>query len=228
MHPTVVGRRHSQRIIYYLTEEECKRLLGVITTQHDRAIFLFAYHHGLLASELGVLERTDLVLKQGQIAIHRLKDSLSAIYPMQPDMQKLLRAYLRSRTDDSPYLFISSRRMPIDPRTLWYLTDRYVDKAGLPAKEHKFYCLKHSIATHLPDAGADLSFVKDWLGHANTQNTTISASLTIGTRNAEMQTLRQYLTRLKHRNPVSIYDIPLPKPFGNSHKTSLRILWIAT
>ena len=32
---------------------------------------------------------------------------------------------------------------------------------------------KHSIATHLLDAGADLAFVKDWLGHANIQNTTI-------------------------------------------------------
>jgi len=185
MHPTVVGRRHSRRIIYSLTEEECKRLLGVITTQCDRAIFLFAYHHGLLASETGLLQRTSVVLKQEQITMHRLKDSLSAIYPMQPEMRKFVRASLRSFMDDSPYLFISNRRMPIDRRTLWYLTDRYVDKAGLPAKEHKFHCLKHSIATHLPDAGADLSFVNDWLGHANTQNTTISASLTTGTRDAE-------------------------------------------
>jgi site-specific recombinase XerD len=36
---------------------------------------------------------------------------------------------------------------------------------------------KCSIATHLPDAGANLALVKDWLGHANIQNTTISAQL---------------------------------------------------
>jgi site-specific recombinase XerD len=42
----------------------------------------------------------------------------------------------------------------------------------------KFYCLKQAIATHLCDAGADVAFVKDWLGHANIQNTTISARLT--------------------------------------------------
>jgi site-specific recombinase XerD len=41
--------------------------------------------------------------------------------------------------------------------------------------------LKHSIATHLLDAGADLAFVKDWLGHANIQNTTIYARLTTAT-----------------------------------------------
>jgi hypothetical protein len=36
---------------------------------------------------------------------------------------------------------------------------------------------KHTIATHLLDAGADLALVKDWLRHANIQNITISAQL---------------------------------------------------
>jgi site-specific recombinase XerD len=53
--------------------------------------------------------------------------------------------------------------------------------AGLPVEKRKFHCLKHSIATHLLDAGADLAFVKDWLGHANIQNTTIYAWLTTAT-----------------------------------------------
>ncbi len=59
--------------------------------------------------------------------------------------------------------------------------DTYATTAGLPKEKHKFHCLKHSIATHLLDAGADLSFVKDWLGHANIQNTTIYARLTTAT-----------------------------------------------
>jgi len=44
--------------------------------------------------------------------------------------------------------------------------------AELPAEKGKFHCLKHSIVAHLLDAGADLALVKDWLGHANIQNTT--------------------------------------------------------
>ena len=85
---------------------------------------------------------------------------------MQPDMIKLLRSYLRTHTDGSPYLFRSNRRVPID-RSLYYLLDPYADQAGLPEKKHPFHCLEHSIAMHLLDAGGDLSFVKEWLGRTN-------------------------------------------------------------
>jgi site-specific recombinase XerD len=51
----------------------------------------------------------------------------------------------------------------------------YGQVADWPPEKHKFYCLKHSIATHLLDVGADLACVQDWLGHANIQNITIYA-----------------------------------------------------
>jgi len=174
-------KRPRQRVIHFLTQEEMKRLLAVIKDKRDRAIFLTAYRHGLRASEIGLLQKTSVDMKQGRITIQRLKGSLSAVYPMQPDEIKLLRSYLRSREDESPYLFVSNRNVPIDRRTLWVLMQEYGKAAGLPKEKRKFHALKHSIATHLLDAGADLSFVKDWLGHANIQNTTIYARLTTAT-----------------------------------------------
>jgi site-specific recombinase XerD len=67
-----------------------------------------------------------------------------------------------------------------------FLPARY---SGLPREKWKFHCLKHSMATHLLDAGADLAFVKDWLGHANMQNTTIYARLTTVTLDAQARTI---------------------------------------
>jgi site-specific recombinase XerD len=174
-------RRREERVITFLTQDEMKRLFKVIRSRRDKAIFLVAYRHGLRASEIGLLQRTDVDMKQGRIAIHRLKGSLSAVYPMQPDVMKAIRSYLRTRQDESPYLFVSNRNVPIGRFMLLHLMQTYGEQAGIPPEKRKFHCLKHSIATHLLDAGADLAFVKDWLGHANIQNTTIYARLTTAT-----------------------------------------------
>jgi site-specific recombinase XerD len=172
-----------------LTQDELKRLVSTIKDKRNRAIILMAYRHGLRASEIGLLQRADIDLKQGRVTIHRLKGSLSGVYPMQPDMMKLLRSYLRERTDESPYLFISNRNVPIERTPLWRIMQRYGTLAKLPKAKQKFHILKHSIATHLLDAGADLSFVKDWLGHANIQNTRIYARVTTGTRDSKARQL---------------------------------------
>ena len=181
--------RRRDEVPDFFTQEEMRRLLAVIKSKRDRALFLLAYRHGLRASEIGLLQRGDVDVKQGRITIHRLKGSLSGVYPLQPDVIKLLRSYLRSRTDESPYLFISNRNVPIDRRTLWYLMDRYAKRAGLPPEKHKFHCLKHSICTHLLDAQADISFVQDWVGHKNIQNTRVYAKLTTTTRDTQARKL---------------------------------------
>jgi integrase/recombinase XerD len=181
--------RRGERAINFLTQDELRQLLKVIHSKRDKAIFLVAYRHGLRASEIGLLQRADVDVKQGRVSIHRLKGSISGVYPMQPDILKAVRSYLRTRADESPYLFLSNRNVPISRFMLWELMQQYGEIAGLPVEKRKFHCLKHSIATHLLDAGADLAFVKDWLGHANIQNTTIYARLTTATLDAQARTI---------------------------------------
>jgi site-specific recombinase XerD len=61
----------------------------------------------------------------------------------------------------------------------------YGKLVDIPASKRHFHVLKHSIATHLLDAGADLRFVQDWIGHASSKNTVIYAQLTSRRRDAE-------------------------------------------
>jgi len=57
------------------------------------------------------------------------------------------------------------------------LMKEYAELANIPPEKRHFHVLKHSIATHLLDASADIRFVQDWLGHANIQNTVVYAAL---------------------------------------------------
>jgi site-specific recombinase XerD len=174
------GKRRGARTIHFLTQDEVRRLFAVIKSKRDKVMFLLAYRHGLRASEIGLLQRMDVDLKQGRIAIHRLKGSLSAVYPCSRILARCCLpisgpALIPHRISSSPI-----GGDPINRRTLWCVMGMYGEKAGLPPEKQKFHCLKHSIATHLLDAEADLAFVKHWLGHKNIQNTTIYAQLTTG------------------------------------------------
>ena len=134
-------RRTEQRTIHFLTQDELRRLFKVMKSKRDRAIFLVAYRHGLRASEIGLLQRADVDAKQGRISIHRLKGSISGVYPMQPDVLKAIRSYLRTRADESPYLFVSNRGVPISRYMLHHLMQTYGEVAGLPREKRKFHCL---------------------------------------------------------------------------------------
>ena len=83
--------------ITFLTQEEVRRLFAVIPGKRDRALFQLAYHHGLRASEVSLLQRDDVHAKQGRIYIPRVKGSIAKTYPLQPDDLRCLRAYLRTR-----------------------------------------------------------------------------------------------------------------------------------
>jgi type 1 fimbriae regulatory protein FimB len=174
--------------IKFLTTAEAQRLFAVITDKRDRAMFLTAYRHGLRASEVGLLRTSDLDFTKLRIMVHRIKGSHSGEHPLQPDESRVLKAHLKARNSESPILFTSNRKLPISRRMLDVLMKQYGEEAKLPKDKQHFHALKHSVATHLLDAGADLRFVQDWLGHSNIQNTVVYTFLTASTREAKART----------------------------------------
>lgn len=182
--------------IKFLTSDELKQLMSVIDNKRDKALFLIAYRHGLRASEVGMLQVTDLDFKQNKIMIHRLKGSHSGTQPLQPDEIKTLKAYLKARLNQaSPILFLSRNNTPVHRRTLDDLMKKYGQLANLPPDKQHFHVLKHSIATHLLEVSGDLRFVQDWLGHSNIQNTIIYSYLTSTTRDQKARTLFMKMTK---------------------------------
>jgi site-specific recombinase XerD len=181
--------------IRFLTLDETRRLFSVIKDKRDKALFLIAYRHGLRASEVGLLQVNDVDFKEMRIMIHRLKGSKSGRYPMQADEARALKAYIKHRNSHSPTLFTNNRGLPITRNGLLWLIKEYGKKAKVPEDKQFFHVLKHSIATHLLDAGAELRFVQDWLGHSNIQNTVIYTYLSSSTRE---QKARAAFMKLPH------------------------------
>jgi integrase len=173
---------YNHREPIFLTQDELGRLFQAIGNRRDRALWLIAYRHGLRASEIGLLRREDVDLDNYRLRIFRLKGSLGGLHPLQPDEVKALRAYLRTRKDDNPVLFLSKKGNPLHRKTLDWLMRKYGAAADLPKEKRHFHTLKHSIATHMLEANGDVMFVKDWLGHKNIQNTLIYAQLTSAAR----------------------------------------------
>jgi len=190
--PQLTRARRSQTI-KFLTLDETRRLFSSINDKRDKAIFLLAYRHGLRASEVGLLRVSDLDLKRLRVMLHRLKGSLSGEHPLQADEARALKAWLKSRDTDSPILFPSRRGLPISRQMLDVLMKGYGEEAAVPKDKRHFHVLKHSIATHLLDAGAELRFLQDWLGHSNIQNTVIYTALVSTSRETKA---RQYFLKL--------------------------------
>lgn len=191
--PIIQSRARRTETVKFLTFDETKRLFKNITSKRDKAIFLLAYRHGLRASEVGLLRKSDVDLKTLRVMLHRKKGSLSGEHPLQADEVRALKAYLKTREDSLPYLFPSRKGSPISRAMLDVLIKGYGEAANLPEEKRHFHVLKHSIATHLLEADAELRFVQDWLGHANIQNTVIYTTLVSSSRE---QKARKYFLKL--------------------------------
>lgn len=169
--PPHVQQRLSK--IHVLTHAELGRLFAVITDLRDQALFLVAYRHALRASEVSQMEMTDLDFLNTRIKIRRVSRGFDHHHPLQKDEVATLKRYLKTRNDESIVLFLGVQGNSISRRGLDWLMKSYGELAKVPKSKRHFHALKHSVATHLLSAGADLRYVHEWLGHKALENTAL-------------------------------------------------------
>lgn len=179
------AQKKKSRDLKYLTEEETGRLFAAIRAskglwaERDLALFEVAYHRGLRASEVRLMETGHV--QRGRIYTTRLKNGVSNWYVATEREDKALRAWMRVRTRlkiESKALFISSRRRPISRQQLDVLIKAYGKEAGIPQEKCHFHVLRHTSAmTLLNQCEARIEEVQDHLGHVDIRNTMIYARL---------------------------------------------------
>lgn len=190
--------------IKYLTREETVRFFGAITDPRDRALFATIYHYGLRVSEATLLELADVDLERGRIRVRRVKNGIGGERPLLASTARCLREYLAVRKPAAgrprPTALFTGRQGGLGRQRIEQLFRRYAEEARLGA-EFSVHCLRHSIATHLLEAGLDIEYVRDHLGHVNIQNTAIYARITDRRRDLVFRKLEESPEIVKPLHP---------------------------
>ena len=176
--PPTKKRKRVKKEPPYLQYEEVDRLFRVIDSPRDRAIFRLAYHAGLRASEVGILQLRDYNPRTERVFVHRLKKSNSGEHHLCREEARVLHAWLKVRGPLPGPMFSSNRRTGIKRSVLDTMMKRYAEMAGIPAELQHFHILKHTCATHLMDKGFGIERVQDWLGHVSISSTAIYGHIT--------------------------------------------------
>ncbi len=140
-------------------------------TARDAALLTLLYGCGLRISEALSLKGSDSPL--GTSLRVTGKGSKTRISPVLPAVAEAIAAYVRelpfAPAPDEP-LFRAKRGGPFSPRHAQALMQRLRGRLGLPDSATP-HALRHSFATHLLGAGADLRSIQELLGHASLSTT---------------------------------------------------------
>jgi integrase/recombinase XerC len=139
--------------------------------QRDQAVLLLLWGCGLRISEALSLKTRDAPLPDALRITG--KGGKTRLSPVLPAVREAVDAYLAATPwvggPDEP-LFRAIRGGPLKPRQVQALMQRLRGRLGLPERATP-HALRHSFATHLLGAGADLRSIQELLGHASLSTT---------------------------------------------------------
>jgi site-specific recombinase XerD len=180
-----------ERQVKFLSGEQVDRLLNAPTLstiqgKRDKAILEILFSTGLRVSELTKLNRDKIDLDRREFGIIG-KGGKARVVFLSTRSVEWLNKYLAERRDHYKPLFIRHKgkmdpsvpdeKMRLTPRSVQRMIKKYVKKIKLPVDATP-HVLRHSFATDLLMAGADIRSVQEMLGHKNIATTQIYTHVT--------------------------------------------------
>ncbi len=183
--------RIKERQVSFLTGEQVDRMLNAptlstISGKRDKAILEMFFSTGLRVSELVGIDRDDIDFDRRELGIVG-KGGRARVVFLSARAADWLQKYLDARHDKYSPLFIrhsgrvgpgvSDEKMRLTPRSVQRMVKKYARKMKIPV-EVTPHVLRHSFATDLLMAGADIRSVQEMLGHKNIATTQIYTHVT--------------------------------------------------
>lgn len=165
-----------RRLPTILTVSEVARLIDSARTLTDRTMLMVLYSTGMRNAEMRSLQVQDIDSRSMVIHIRRGKGGRDRYVPLSPTLLETLRVYWRWMKPKT-WLFpgtIAGWRAdkPITPKVVWDACQSAATRAHLE-KRVSAHLLRHSYATHLLEAGADLRTIQLLLGHVKLEHTVL-------------------------------------------------------
>ncbi|MCQ2802105.1 MAG: tyrosine recombinase [Bacilli bacterium] len=179
--PLIDLPKKPSRLPVCLSSEEVDALLDMPDTRkeggiRDKAMLELMYASGLRVSEMLLLERKNVNLKQGILHIFG-KGAKERVVPMGDFAKDYVEKYIKDVRDKnvgacSKYLFLNKNGKPLSRVYFFKQIRKYALLAGID-KTISPHTLRHCFATHLLENGAQLRTVQQLLGHTNIATTQI-------------------------------------------------------
>jgi integrase/recombinase XerC len=165
---------------FRLVESPSREKIIRETELRDRAILELLYSSGIRVSELVGLNPDRVDLNLGIIKVMG-KGRKERIVPIGTKAMEALKDYaeIRGTMEDTSPLFLNRRGGRLTDRSVARLVKKYGRQSGIFRKISP-HSLRHTFATHLLDAGADLREIQEMLGHASLSTTQRYTHLTVG------------------------------------------------
>jgi site-specific recombinase XerD len=169
---TRISLRLPQPLPRHLKDEQVRRLFDGITDLRDRAMFMLMLRCGLRVQEVAQLTVDALEYQRRQIFVFKGKGGRDRVVYMSEDARSALFAYLEKRSSKAKGLFLVQkgpmRGTPLSVRGIQKRIEYYARKSDLNVSCHR---LRHTMATQLLNADADLATIQDLLGHGQITTT---------------------------------------------------------
>jgi site-specific recombinase XerD len=169
---TRISLRLPKPLPRHLKDDQVTKLFAVIRDPRDRAMFMLMLRCGLRVQEVAELTVDAVEYGRRQIFVFHGKGAKDRVVYMSEDARSALLAYLEKRSSKTRALFLVQkgpmRGKPLSVRGIQKRIEYYARKSGLNISCHR---LRHTMATQLLNADADLATIQDLLGHGQITTT---------------------------------------------------------
>ena len=169
---SIKTKKYEKKAQEYLTKEEVQTLLARIDTstkigRRNLLVLSLLYDTAARAEEIIHLKLEDIRLEE-QLVILTGKGNKQRIVPIMENTKKLIIQYLKEKKIEQGYLFQNKMKQSMNDRWIRDILKKYESIAKKETTPHTF---RRSRATHLLEAGVNILYIQELLGHEDISTT---------------------------------------------------------